>query len=164
MGFARRIIPSVMSKHLCIYCRTNGWHNNFTDVIDTRYYRFGSLAPGTLPGPGERSTRQVMMDNHPFRCCVSSASNVSKSFEKAARRREPVRHGQERREGGRLVYRSQRLVTRNNIRVDSERLRPIVEHNVFIRSRSLSGPGEQTSECQGAHSARVLRRMVAPVQ
>lgn len=41
MGLARRIIPSVMGKHLCIYCRTNGWHNNLTDVIDTRYYCYG---------------------------------------------------------------------------------------------------------------------------
>lgn len=48
MGLARRIIPSVMGKHLCIYCRTNGWHNNLTDVIDTSYYRFGFQ---TLRGP-----------------------------------------------------------------------------------------------------------------
>lgn len=38
------------------------------------------------------------------------------------------------------------------------------EHNVFIRSRSLSGPTEQTSECHGPHSAHVLRRMAAAVR
>lgn len=63
MGLARRIIPSVMGKHLCIYCRTNGWHNNLTDVIDTRYYRFGS---SSLQGPyrdQEKKKERPFMDH-----------------------------------------------------------------------------------------------------
>nr|KAF7425098.1 hypothetical protein H0235_007536 [Vespula pensylvanica] len=44
---AKRIILSVMGKHLCIYCRTNGWHNAGTKAINAHYHRLISNVPSS---------------------------------------------------------------------------------------------------------------------
>ncbi|KAF7401202.1 hypothetical protein HZH68_007022 [Vespula germanica] len=45
---AKRIILSVMGKHLCIYCRTNGWHNAGTKAINAHYHRLISNVPSSV--------------------------------------------------------------------------------------------------------------------